>query len=610
MRTEDGYIVNQCLNGDSATFGLLVDKYKAGIFALAYSRLRNFHDAEDVTQEVFVKAYQKLRSLKRWDRFLAWLCAITTNLCKDWVRTQSRRPDREFVEDQDPEILEIPSVNAYRDNLTRGLIQDALDSLPETYRQVLTLHYFGGMNTGEIAEFVGTSPTAVRQRLTRARSQLREGMLIMMNSTFEKQRLQASFTFRIIEIVKRIKIHPAPRTTGLPWGLSLAAGVFLTVLSLSPYVNFLVPVESPESSSLTSELRVTEIGEIPVNILEISQIPAIPNEQGNNNGAGLKLPEPQRLAPMAPHGEGDTWAEKTDMPTARYGLCCGIVNGKLYAIGGAGDLGIFVTVEEYDPQTDKWVKKADMPTKRVFSAASVVDGKIYVMGGYETKDKIVSTVEEYNPVTDTWTRRADMLSPNSRFSASTVNGKIYAIGGWTGRASARVEEYNPKTDTWTRKTDMSPARGSLSTSVVNGRIYAIGGGVANPIVSTVEEYDPVKDVWTRKADMPTPRVQHSSVAVNGYIYVIGGGANFSGETLSVVERYDPSADIWTEKADMPASKAQFSMGAINGHIYVIGGSPKYMPLNAPTPPPISDVDVYDTGFMRSDRQVDNDVGRD
>ena len=94
VRTEDGHIVNQCLNGDSATFGLLVDKYKEGIYALAYSKLGNFHDAEDVAQEAFTKAYQKLRTLKRWDRFLAWLCSITINLFKDWIRPRFCRRSR------------------------------------------------------------------------------------------------------------------------------------------------------------------------------------------------------------------------------------------------------------------------------------------------------------------------------------------------------------------------------------------------------------------------------------------------------------------------------------------------------------------------------------
>ena len=66
MRTDDGSIVQECLNGKPAAFGVLVDKYKAGIYAFVYTELRNFHDAQDVTQEVFLQAYRGLRNLRRW----------------------------------------------------------------------------------------------------------------------------------------------------------------------------------------------------------------------------------------------------------------------------------------------------------------------------------------------------------------------------------------------------------------------------------------------------------------------------------------------------------------------------------------------------------------
>ena len=77
VRTEDGYIVSKCLNGESEAFGLLVDKYKEGIYAFIYAKLRdsgfrNFQDAQDVTQAVFIKAYEKLRAL-RWRR-----CVVIT----------------------------------------------------------------------------------------------------------------------------------------------------------------------------------------------------------------------------------------------------------------------------------------------------------------------------------------------------------------------------------------------------------------------------------------------------------------------------------------------------------------------------------------------------
>lgn len=86
MRTEDGKIVSKCLNGEPEAFGFLVDRYKESVYAFAYSKLRNFHDAEDVTQEVFLKAYQKLRTLRRWDSFHAWIYSIASNLCKNWIR--------------------------------------------------------------------------------------------------------------------------------------------------------------------------------------------------------------------------------------------------------------------------------------------------------------------------------------------------------------------------------------------------------------------------------------------------------------------------------------------------------------------------------------------
>ena len=60
MRTEDGYLIHKCLNGEKEAFGFLVDKYKTSVYAFAYSLLWNFHDAEDITQEVFLKAFRKL----------------------------------------------------------------------------------------------------------------------------------------------------------------------------------------------------------------------------------------------------------------------------------------------------------------------------------------------------------------------------------------------------------------------------------------------------------------------------------------------------------------------------------------------------------------------
>jgi RNA polymerase sigma-70 factor (ECF subfamily) len=161
VRTEDGYLVYKCLNGDPDAFGVLVDKYKPGVYALVYSKLRNFHDAEDVAQEAFIRAYEKLHTLRRWDSFASWLYRIASSLCSRWARTQSRRPDGEFIEDRGPGVLERRSMDSHRDEAVLESIHEALDSLPDIHREVLTLHYFGGMTSFEIARFVGVSPEAV-----------------------------------------------------------------------------------------------------------------------------------------------------------------------------------------------------------------------------------------------------------------------------------------------------------------------------------------------------------------------------------------------------------------------------------------------------------------
>ena len=306
MRTADGYIISKCLNGDSAAFGLLVDKYKGSVYALAYSKLRNFHDAEDVTQEVFIKAYRKLRTLKQYDSFHAWLYAATYNLCKDWLKALSRRPDNQFIEDKDPETLEAPSIDSYRENLFHESLyeslQEALDSMPETHSQVLTLRYLGGMSCREIARFLGVSPTAIWQRLSRARAQLKEEMIAMINTNFERQKLQASFTLRIVDAIKRIRIQPVPRTATLPWGLSLATGIVFTILSFSPQPNMFSRAAIATGSILHDENRVVKTGETPVDIVGIYQVSAPAGEQGDNTGEP-ELPDSEIATFAAANGE-------------------------------------------------------------------------------------------------------------------------------------------------------------------------------------------------------------------------------------------------------------------------------------------------------------------
>jgi N-acetylneuraminic acid mutarotase len=280
----------------------------------------------------------------------------------------------------------------------------------------------------------------------------------------------------------------------------------------------------------------------------------------------------------------DTWANKTDMPTARYDFSASAVNGKIYAIGGAVSFYTKIglqTVEEYDPVTDSWTRKKDMPTGRQAFSTCVVNGKIYAIGGVVSPPGFgLPTVEEYDPVTDTWTKKADMPTARAGIATGVVDGKIYAIGGLVygpGASNSIVEEYDPVTDTWTRKTDMPTARNFPGTGVVNGKIYVIGGirhcDFTSPL-STVEEYDPVTDTWTTKTSMPTARTSLSASVVDVKIYAIGGARNYksTGTIFPTVEEYDPATDSWMSRAEMPTARQSLSTSTVNGKIYAIGGS--------------------------------------
>jgi RNA polymerase sigma-70 factor (ECF subfamily) len=80
MQIEDSQIINRCLDGDRTAFGLLVDKYKASIYALAYSKVDDFRESEDITQKVFLQAFRNLSKLNQNDSFIEWLQAMTEDI--------------------------------------------------------------------------------------------------------------------------------------------------------------------------------------------------------------------------------------------------------------------------------------------------------------------------------------------------------------------------------------------------------------------------------------------------------------------------------------------------------------------------------------------------
>ena len=310
MHTDDGHIVHQCLSGNTGAFALLVDKYKARLFALVYAKVGQFEDAEDITQDVFLNAYRKLSTLRRWDNFYAWLYSIASNRCKEFHRAEKRRLDAAFLADQSENYQ--ADMDAHTEKLKNEQIHDALDSLPEIHRQVLVLRYMAGMRSKEISQALRISPNTVNQRLMRARTQLKavlnEEMITMIPTAFAERKLQPGFTAQIIELIKGTQIQTAPHKTALPLGLSAAGGVILLLLSLSIPQSPLYPVGEWLGGPLPLNTRVVDDGEIAVDS-EAAQVAILGGEQGI--GSFGQKPERRELPTAVGQPEDTPKPEKT-----------------------------------------------------------------------------------------------------------------------------------------------------------------------------------------------------------------------------------------------------------------------------------------------------------
>lgn len=176
-RESDAALVARFRGGEEAAFEALVKRYEVPLRKLAYGYVRDWMLAEDVAQESFVLAYQRIESLDRPTAFRSWLYRIAINRAHDFLRRRARKGEVGGEEGQEAiRQLEEPTVLADRvenRDLARRLA-GALAELPEKYRRPLLLKEIEGMTYAEIAELLEWPMGTVQIRIHRARLRLRE----------------------------------------------------------------------------------------------------------------------------------------------------------------------------------------------------------------------------------------------------------------------------------------------------------------------------------------------------------------------------------------------------------------------------------------------------
>lgn len=175
---EEKELIRLSQEGNGEAFGLLVERYKAKVFNLVYSWTQDRAAADDLAQEIFIKAYFSLPKFKSKSEFGTWLYRIAVNHIKDYFRKNKTRLKEIPLAETGEKVLTAENGSRREEEQAeekrRALVQTALQRLPEKHRVILTLRDIQGLSYEEISRILGLSPGTVDSRLFRARKKLRE----------------------------------------------------------------------------------------------------------------------------------------------------------------------------------------------------------------------------------------------------------------------------------------------------------------------------------------------------------------------------------------------------------------------------------------------------
>ena len=331
MKNNDAHLIQRALEGDDTAFSVLVRKYQKSVHALAWRKIGDFHIAEDITQDTFLQAYQKLSTLKKPQRFASWLYVIAANYCKMWLR--KKHLATQPLENTSRAQLEKVTYSGYvieeNERTTaeaqREVVKKLLAKLQESDRTVITLYYLGGMNYEQISEFLGVSVSAIKSRLHRARQRLKKEEP-MIREALGNFQITPNLTENIIREISRLKpIVPSGGKPLVPWAIGVST-VVVVLLMLGVGSQYLSRFQKPYSFDAASEMTV-ELIEAPI-VLNLESKPDVRTQLGNvntsnkNNTVHRQFNEVSTLVAESESEETDKDFSQSELPKmakARFG---------------------------------------------------------------------------------------------------------------------------------------------------------------------------------------------------------------------------------------------------------------------------------------------------
>ena len=177
---EETRLIQRVKDGETACFEELIEKYQPRIFATARKYARRDSEIEDIVQEVFIKAFQKLHTFRAEAPFEHWLMRLAVRTCYDFLRSHQKNRESHFSEitDEDSSFLDRyvsdPNPSTDEANAAKALIHKILVQLSPAARMVITLQEIEGKSVKEISALTGWSLSLVKVRAFRARKEMRK----------------------------------------------------------------------------------------------------------------------------------------------------------------------------------------------------------------------------------------------------------------------------------------------------------------------------------------------------------------------------------------------------------------------------------------------------
>jgi RNA polymerase sigma-70 factor (ECF subfamily) len=172
--TNDQQYIDKVLEGDTNAFAILVDKYKDMVFSLALKITKSREEAEEVSQDSFIKAFKSLKKFKGDSKFSTWLYKITYNNCIDRVKKIARTYNTDTIDEVNEN--KIKAIEDTLETIERGeratVIKECMEALPEDERTILWLFYFEELSLKEIKDVTSYSESNIKVKLHRARKRL------------------------------------------------------------------------------------------------------------------------------------------------------------------------------------------------------------------------------------------------------------------------------------------------------------------------------------------------------------------------------------------------------------------------------------------------------